>query len=183
MGYIHDRHIRKVSGTLVQCEPIGASGNDLYLKANSTDAYPLIKLEGNTYIILHTKTDTIFKQITTQTAHISYAANVTTLSGGAITGDNLVLKANTVNTYPFISLDGLSRILASAYNQFDWSFGATPVLAARMKLGADGLGASLHLKETTTPTAIASYGAIYTKNDNKLYFQDGAGTEHTVTIV
>jgi len=38
----------------------------------------------------------------------------------------------------------------------------------------------LTLKETTTPTADADYGKIYTKNDNKLYFQDGAGTEHEV---
>jgi len=41
----------------------------------------------------------------------------------------------------------------------------------------DGL---LTLKETTTPTADANYGKIYTKNDNKLYFQDGAGVEHAL---
>lgn len=34
------------------------------------------------------------------------------------------------------------------------------------------------IKETTTPTADANYGKIYTKSDNKLYFQDGDGTEH-----
>ena len=36
------------------------------------------------------------------------------------------------------------------------------------------------IKETTTPTADTNYGKVYTKNDNKLYFQDGAGTEHGV---
>ena len=36
----------------------------------------------------------------------------------------------------------------------------------------------LYTKETTTPTAIADYGALYTKNTNELFFQDGAGTEH-----
>ena len=40
----------------------------------------------------------------------------------------------------------------------------------------------LTLKETTTPTADTNYGKIYTKSDNALYFQDGAGVEHTVTI-
>jgi len=35
----------------------------------------------------------------------------------------------------------------------------------------------LCIKETTTPTADANYGKIYTKDDNDLYFQDGAGTE------
>ena len=41
----------------------------------------------------------------------------------------------------------------------------------------------LTLSETTTPTAVADFGKVYTKSDNKLYFQDGAGTEHTVAFV
>lgn len=40
----------------------------------------------------------------------------------------------------------------------------------------------LMLKETTTPTADANYGKVYTQSDNLLYFQDGAGIEHTVSI-
>ena len=39
------------------------------------------------------------------------------------------------------------------------------------------------LKETTTPTTTTNYGKVYTKNDNKLYFQDGAGVEHEVAYV
>lgn len=39
------------------------------------------------------------------------------------------------------------------------------------------------LAETTTPTATTDYGKVYTKNDNKLYFQDGAGVEHEVAFV
>ena len=46
----------------------------------------------------------------------------------------------------------------------------------------DALGC-LCMKEITTPTADADYGKVYTKNDNKLYFQDGAGTEHEVAFV
>lgn len=42
---------------------------------------------------------------------------------------------------------------------------------------------ALCLKERTTPTADADYGKVYTKNDNKLYFQDGAGTEHEIQFV
>jgi hypothetical protein len=38
----------------------------------------------------------------------------------------------------------------------------------------------LAMVETSTPTADADHGKLYTKNDNKLYFQDGAGTEHEV---
>ena len=45
-----------------------------------------------------------------------------------------------------------------------------------------GATATIALKETSTPTAVTDYGRIYCKNDNKLYFQDGAGTEYTVDI-
>lgn len=38
------------------------------------------------------------------------------------------------------------------------------------------------LKEITTPTATPDYGKVYTKNDNKLYFQDGAGNEHEIAF-
>ncbi len=37
---------------------------------------------------------------------------------------------------------------------------------------------SIHFQEITTPTAIPNYGAIYTKANNELFFQDGAGNEH-----
>jgi len=36
----------------------------------------------------------------------------------------------------------------------------------------------LYLTETTTPSAITGSAAIYTKNTNTIYFQDGAGAEH-----
>jgi hypothetical protein len=39
------------------------------------------------------------------------------------------------------------------------------------------------MKETTTPTARANYGAIYTKSDKELYFQDGAGVEKTLVTM
>ncbi len=38
----------------------------------------------------------------------------------------------------------------------------------------------IQLPETTTPTAITDHGQIYAKNDNRFYFQDGAGDEHRV---
>ena len=41
-------------------------------------------------------------------------------------------------------------------------------------------GGYLMIKETSTPTADTNYGKVYTKNDNKLYFQDGAGSEHEI---
>lgn len=47
-------------------------------------------------------------------------------------------------------------------------------------LAGDGV---LGLKETATPTADTNYGKVYCKNDDKLYFQDGAGAEHEIAFV
>jgi len=44
-------------------------------------------------------------------------------------------------------------------------------------------GGAVMLKETTTPTDDAGYGKVYTKADNVLYFQDGAGVEHALGAV
>jgi len=43
-------------------------------------------------------------------------------------------------------------------------------------------GGALCFKETTTPSADSGFGKIYTKSDNKLYFQDGGGTEHQIAF-
>jgi len=39
----------------------------------------------------------------------------------------------------------------------------------------------LIIPEVTTPTPIASKGQLYTKTDDKIYFQDGSGVEHEIT--
>ena len=44
-------------------------------------------------------------------------------------------------------------------------------------------GGEIMLKETTTPSDDAGYGKVYTKSDNVLYFQDGAGVEHALGAV
>jgi len=43
-------------------------------------------------------------------------------------------------------------------------------------------GGAYTMKEISTPTAVADWGRIYTKTDNKLYFQDGGGTEHEISF-
>jgi len=57
----------------------------------------------------------------------------------------------------------------------------TPTPSANADITLEG--GALCIKETTTPTADTNYGKIYTKNDNKLYFQDGAGAEHEIAFV
>ena len=41
---------------------------------------------------------------------------------------------------------------------------------------------TMHFPETTTPSAIANYGSLYFKSDNKLYAQTGDGAEHEVAF-
>lgn len=50
-----------------------------------------------------------------------------------------------------------------------------------VRIAEDGSIAALYFPEITTPTAIANFGAYYTKNDNFPYFQDGAGAEHVLS--
>jgi len=81
------------------------------------------------------------------------------------------------NTLGFVT-DRLERMRINADGNV--GIGLTPT--ANM----DGLSIEsglLTLKERATPTADTNYGKIYTKTDNKLYFQDGAGSEHEIAFV
>lgn len=105
-------------------------------------------------------------------------ADKTILTGRNATGSILELKGAYLDATPFIRLAGASAITLNSPTQFDFTISS---LQARMK--STGGGPSFHLKESTTPAAIADFGAIYTKADNELYFQTGAGVEKQVTTV
>jgi hypothetical protein len=51
--------------------------------------------------------------------------------------------------------------------------------AGTLLSGADNNGVII-MGETTTPTALANYAKLYPKTDDRLYWQDGAGTEKTI---
>jgi len=100
------------------------------------------------------------------------------LAGGLGTSTNsLKILANTTDARPYIYLGGNVGVDFHAVTgaTFRFYYGGTDTTT----IGAGYFKA----KEITTPGATTDYWAIYAKNDNKLYFQDGAGTEHTVTIV
>ena len=106
-------------------------------------------------------------------------AGKTIITGQALTGNTLEIHANDINAYPFIRMTGNDALYLVGKAKVD--IGIDGVLYARFL--STGGGGSLHLKECTTPAAIADYGALYTKADNELYFQTGAGVEKTVTTV
>jgi len=147
------------------------SGDDLILKGNSADIYPYIKLYGDAGITLVGKAGSDVRIATSGTCfNISHSANQANWKGMDATGKKLKIWANDTDTDGFIVLDGQNATING------------DTLSAHYDLGLLGDGV-LCVKETTTPTADTNYGKIYCKADNKLYFQDGAGVEHTVAFV
>lgn len=62
---------------------------------------------------------------------------------------------------------------------------ATPFLASAQDVNAVGstvYTTQVGLAEASTPVARDGFGKVYTKEDNILYFQDGAGTENSVVM-
>ena len=105
-----------------------------------------------------------------------------------ITGVSTVVIRNSVGGTP---LTGSLNPQIPDYTQGDVIIGVIKVdgsttadLATRpfqfLTYHTDDAPTSLWIKETDTPTNIDDWGAIYCKNDNDLYFQDGEGTEHNM---
>ena len=80
-----------------------------------------------------------------------------------------ICKGNAVGTNVALTIDDLNLKVGIGT--------ASPSANADLTLE----GGVLNLKETTTPTADTNYAKIYSKADNRLYWQDGAGAEHTIT--
>ena len=112
-------------------------------------------------------------------------ANGLTAGSGGVQGRIKAAAANTVyigsesNTDVIFDAGG-DNIMYLSDTHANVSINAAEVSAHYdLMLAGDGV---LGLKETTEPTADTNYGKIYCKDDNKLYFQDGAGTEHTIAF-
>jgi len=83
-----------------------ATTDNLRIKANGTDDYARITLLGGGSMALVGQGGIVLYEQATMMAEVSYAANVTTIEGGSVTGNKLIIKASGADTYPFISLTG-----------------------------------------------------------------------------
>jgi len=83
-------------------------------------------------------------------------------------------KTSPIYTEQKIEIDDLLKVNSPGNYILELLAGGT------VKVRVDNSG-RLFLAETTTPTAVGSFGALYTKADNKLYFQNGAGVESEVS--
>ena len=88
-----------------------------------------------------------------------------------LSGANIEVGASGSGTAAFFDIVGKQWIIGSK------------VVRADTDLALDHSGVLTLAERSTTPTAIASYGKVYAKSDDKLYFQDGAGTEHEIAFV
>jgi len=109
-------------------------------------------------------------------------SNTTGIEGADATGDDLNIKANQTDTYPFIRLTGNSNVM-----NYLGTTGRFLIYAATTEIGgftAVSSAYSLNFRETaSSPATKTNFGQLYTKSDNKLYFKDGGGTEHEVAFV
>jgi hypothetical protein len=87
-----------------------------------------------------------------------------------------ILYASSTTQFARVAAVAAGQVLTSA------GTGTVPAYSATPTLTSVKLTSALNLAEITTPTPIASYGAIYTKTDDKLYFQNGAGAESEVSL-
>jgi len=128
-----------------------------------------------------------------------YRSGTTTyFIGQNSTACKLRFKANNTDTYPYLELEGnaggtlrMNSGLFTIYDTTNKIFevkgtylniainGSAPSANCDLALVGDGV---LCLAETSTPTADTNYGKVYCKNDDKLYFQDGAGNEHEIAF-
>jgi len=171
MGVIPASYIRKI-------------GTKLYVRDPSISiGYPTIVMDSAGAVSVHgtiTTNAINFGYRGTNRLHLTIPSGTTTIEGPAVTSHDLIIKATTIDSYPYIKLfgDGTIAYVSKSAHLF---YQDTNNFATLEEVGGDGGGISL--KEGTTPGASANWGKIYTKNDNELYFQDGAGNEKTVTTV
>jgi hypothetical protein len=130
-----------------------------------------------------TNNDIIFKPANTEAVRIgsngvidfSFANSTVKLFESA--NNDVRFGTNTSDAFSLIQ-NGSRRLLIAATGKVGIASN-DPSANADLTLG----GGELCMAETTTPTADANFGKIYCKSDNKLYFQDGAGTEHEIAFV
>jgi len=113
------------------------TGADLILKANSTDAYPIIELMGNDVINLKSKTDILFYEEAVQMFRFELNGANSIIYGGASTGDDILIYANDTDTAPLITMRGNSNLFLTTAGEIIFSDGADRICSFD-RVGADG---------------------------------------------
>jgi len=109
------------------------------------------------------------------TDYSSGLITIKTFSG--VLGDDIDIYPNTACAVPHIRLYGDSLIRYYSKTTHDFYTGSTET----HRLESEG---GIHILErAAAPTAIATYGCLWVKNDDTLHYIDGAGNDHTIAFV
>ena len=105
-------------------------------------------------------------------------------AGAALQGVRVNAGTNALEFSVVADVFGPAGATDNALARFDTATGkliqdSNAILSNAGELSLEG---ALFIAEIATPVARPNYGAIYPKNDNILYFQDGAGIEHSVNL-
>ena len=146
----------------------------------------------------HGQADRYYSDVPTDVSGASGTV-VIDVNGITIKGAKLTLQdsegGNSASIYvgpgSILNIDAWGKILTKRINPTTtntYSLGQSSALwydvhASQLEAANYVQANYLIIRETTTPTAVATKGKVYTKDDNKLYFQDGAGSEHEVSLV
>lgn len=157
--------------------------NDLVAAVKHTSA------QAAKWSIFDAATAYIFKIAATNMMMISYASNVTTISGGNVSGDDIVLKANTANAYPKIVLMGNTGIQLYAIPSVELYSSATNY--GRLTLtGSDftlqAMGANYNVSLVPNGTGLVKFGTYTVKAAEAfvgfITMLDSGGTSRKVMI-
>lgn len=166
MGYNHYRYARSDgAGGLLVSPVIGADPSFEFYSGGSAS-------------INVANTKRFWLNLNTRAFEFGYGSGVSTMIGSNQTGRTVLIQANSADTYPTMSLIGNGNVIFDLPTGYAFHIRDAGVLIGSVALGGGGAGGVLKLKETTTPSATADFGAIYTKADNHLYWQSGAGVEY-----
>lgn len=106
-----------------------------------------------------------------------FLADIVNDNAAAVGTNVLRLQQHAPAANALVINDGASNTVTILGNGSS-SIGGTPLTnEGDWYLAKDGV---LAMDETTTPTADAAVAKLYSKSDNMLYFQDGAGVEHAI---
>lgn len=130
------------------------AGSDLRIYANRTDDYSFIRLDGSgdINIVAAAGEEIYLKYGTTQGFKFVYAANVSTVYGGAVAGDDLELEANSAEAGAAIILEGLGDVAlnpaAGSYVKFGAHVGTGDVVSNGHIIIEDAAGNARKLMTT-----------------------------------
>ena len=141
------------------------AGGDLKLRANGTTAMPYIFLQdagGTTqriYLYTGAGGSVQFYEDAYRYLLLSYNANKTSIYGGETNGDDLIIKANFPETYPYITLYGNNWI---GFN-------------CAGNIGDDKCGVRLYDQATKFMDMYLDTDAIFKSNNQNIYLNPGTG--------